>query len=113
MSISSPARRGSVAIMTGLVAIPLIAMMGLAVDLARVWLVKSGLQMSLDAAVLVAARDLGTGGTSGSEYLDRAAERHRVFSDLSALSSFFIPRSKLPALPPEVRQRMGFRFQAG
>jgi tryptophan 2,3-dioxygenase len=53
---------------------------------------------------------IGTGGTSGAEYLDRAAERHRVFSDLSALASFFIPRSKLPALPPEVRSRMGFRF---
>jgi tryptophan 2,3-dioxygenase len=54
---------------------------------------------------------IGTGGTSGHEYLDRAAERHRVFADLSALASFFIPRSKLPKLPPEVRSRMGFRFQ--
>jgi tryptophan 2,3-dioxygenase len=53
---------------------------------------------------------IGTGGTSGHEYLDRAAEHHRVFSDLSALASFFIPRSKLPRLPPEVRSRMGFRF---
>ena len=53
---------------------------------------------------------IGTGGTSGSEYLDRAAERHKVFSDLSALASFFIPRSALPKLPPEVRSRMGFRF---
>ncbi|HTO86854.1 MAG TPA: tryptophan 2,3-dioxygenase family protein [Thermoanaerobaculia bacterium] len=55
---------------------------------------------------------IGTGGTSGHEYLDRAAERHRVFADLSALSSFFIPRSKLPALPPEVRSRMGFEFNS-
>lgn len=55
---------------------------------------------------------IGTGGTSGHEYLDRAAERHRVFSDLSALSSFFIPRSKLPRLPPDVRSRMGFRFNS-
>ncbi|HKD16849.1 MAG TPA: tryptophan 2,3-dioxygenase family protein [Thermoanaerobaculia bacterium] len=55
---------------------------------------------------------IGTGGTSGHEYLDRAAERHRVFSDLSALSSFFIPRSALPRLPADVRNRMGFRFQA-
>jgi tryptophan 2,3-dioxygenase len=55
---------------------------------------------------------IGTGGTSGAEYLDRAAERHRVFSDLSALASFFIPRSKLPVLPPEVRSRMGFRFDS-
>ena len=51
---------------------------------------------------------IGTGGTSGHEYLDRAAERHKVFADLSALSSFFIPRSALPRLPPEVRSRMGF-----
>lgn len=64
MNFSSLARRGSVAIMTGLLAIPLVAMIGLAVDLARVWLVKSRLQMSLDAAVLVVARDIGTGGTS-------------------------------------------------
>ena len=55
---------------------------------------------------------IGTGGTSGHEYLDRAAERHKVFADLSALSSFFIPRSALPKLPAEVRSRMGFRFSS-
>ena len=55
---------------------------------------------------------IGTGGTSGHEYLDRAAERHRVFADLSALASFFIPRSALPKLPADVRSRMGFRFTA-
>ena len=53
---------------------------------------------------------IGTGGTSGHEYLDRAAERHRVFADLSALASFYIPRSALPKLPAEVRSRMGFTF---
>jgi tryptophan 2,3-dioxygenase len=53
---------------------------------------------------------IGTGGTSGHEYLDRAAESHKVFSDLSALASFFIPRSALPGLPPDVRSRMGFTF---
>jgi Flp pilus assembly protein TadG len=57
-------RRGSVAIMTGLLAIPLVAMTGAAIDLARIWLVRSRLQMSLDAAVLVVARDVATGGTS-------------------------------------------------
>jgi len=55
---------------------------------------------------------IGTGGSSGHEYLDRTAERHKVFADLSALSSFFIPRSALPKLPPDVRSRMGFRFTA-
>ncbi len=56
--------RGSVAIMTGLIAVPLIAMTGAAIDLSRVWLVKSRLQTSLDAAVLVVARDLANNGTS-------------------------------------------------
>ena len=54
---------------------------------------------------------IGTGGTSGHEYLDQAAERHKIFSDLSALASFFIPRSALPTLPADVRSRMGFRFE--
>src|SRR5262249_57533115 len=49
---------------------------------------------------------IGTGGTSGHEYLDRAAERHRVFADLSALSTFFIPRSALPNLPPHLTSTM-------
>ena len=53
---------------------------------------------------------IGTGGSSGHEYLDRAAERHRVFGDLVGLSSFFIPRSALPRLPEAVRETMGFRF---
>ena len=55
---------------------------------------------------------IGTGGSSGHEYLDQAAARHKVFADLAALSSFFIPRSALPKLPPEVRSRMGFRFNS-
>ena len=64
MKSRHPCRRGSVAMMTGLLAIPLVAMTGAAIDLARIWLVKSRLQMSLDAAVLVVARDVATGGTS-------------------------------------------------
>jgi tryptophan 2,3-dioxygenase len=51
---------------------------------------------------------IGTGGSSGHEYLERTAERHRVFADLSALASFYIPRSALPRLPADVRSRMGF-----
>jgi Flp pilus assembly protein TadG len=64
MTSCSFLKRGSVTIMTGLLAIPLVAMTGVAIDLARVWLVRSRLQVSLDAAVLVVARDLATGGTS-------------------------------------------------
>jgi Flp pilus assembly protein TadG len=64
MTWSRLRNRGSVAIMVGLLAVPLIAMTGAAIDLSRIWLVKSRLQMSLDAAVLVVAHDLATGGTS-------------------------------------------------
>jgi tryptophan 2,3-dioxygenase len=55
-------------------------------------------------------RKVGTGGSSGHDYLRRTAERHRVFADLFALSTFFIPRSQLPALPEELRQAMGYRY---
>ncbi len=56
---------------------------------------------------------VGTGGSAGHDYLRRTAEQHRVFADLFALSSFFIPRSKLPLLPPEVRRAMGYRYTQG
>ncbi|MEM7225093.1 MAG: tryptophan 2,3-dioxygenase family protein [Pseudomonadota bacterium] len=51
-------------------------------------------------------RKVGTGGSSGHDYLGRAAEQHRIFGDLFALSTYFIPRSQLPGLPPEVRAAM-------
>ncbi|MGH9039313.1 MAG: tryptophan 2,3-dioxygenase family protein [Acidimicrobiia bacterium] len=53
---------------------------------------------------------IGTGGTAGHEYLEAAARRHRVFTDLFDLPTFFIPRSSLPPLPAEVAQEMGFRW---
>ena len=56
---------------------------------------------------------VGTGGSSGHDYLRQTAERHRVFGDLFALSTFFIPRSKLPPLPDEVRTAMGYRYKIG
>ncbi len=51
---------------------------------------------------------IGTGGSSGHVYLKRAAENNRVFTDFFNLSSFMIPRSKLPVLPAELRKRLGF-----
>jgi tryptophan 2,3-dioxygenase len=56
---------------------------------------------------------VGTGGTSGYHYLRQAAEKSRVFNDLFALSTFLLPRSQIPALPPEVEREMGFYFTAG
>ena len=57
-------------------------------------------------------RKVGTGGSSGYDYLRRTAEQHRLFADLFALSTYLIPRSQLPDLPAEVRRAMG-RLGAG
>ncbi len=55
-------------------------------------------------------RKIGTGGSSGHDYLRQTADQHRVFTDLFSLSTFFIPRSALPGLPPNVSAAMGFQF---
>ncbi len=56
---------------------------------------------------------IGTGGTTGHRYLQRAAEQHKVFRDLYDLATYCIPRNQLPTLPPEVARQLGFRFHAG
>jgi tryptophan 2,3-dioxygenase len=56
---------------------------------------------------------IGTGGTTGHEYLSATARKHRVFIDLFDLPTFFIPRSALPALPEPVRAQLDFRYSQG
>jgi tryptophan 2,3-dioxygenase len=56
---------------------------------------------------------IGTGGTSGHDYLRETARRHRVWSDLFDLSTFFIPRSELPELPASVTEAMRFHLTPG
>lgn len=51
---------------------------------------------------------IGTGGSSGHEYLKRAADNNRVFLDLFNLSTFLIPYSRLPKLPEDLKQKMNF-----
>jgi tryptophan 2,3-dioxygenase len=53
---------------------------------------------------------IGTGGTSGHEYLQAAARRHPVFTDLFDLATYHLPRRELPVLPDEVREQMSFRY---
>jgi len=55
---------------------------------------------------------IGTGGSSGHDYLRRTVDAHKVFADLFQLSTYLIPRSALPPLPPEVRNSMGFVYAA-
>lgn len=51
---------------------------------------------------------IGTGGSSGKDYLAAALERHHLFGEIAALTSFLIQRKRLPELGPEVRRRLGF-----
>lgn len=57
-------------------------------------------------------RRIGTGGSAGAKYLERSAERSRVFSDLFNLATFLVPRSTRPDLPAEIVESMKFRYQS-
>ncbi|HEX6947545.1 MAG TPA: tryptophan 2,3-dioxygenase family protein [Acidimicrobiia bacterium] len=54
---------------------------------------------------------VGTGGSAGAKYLERSAERSRVYRDLFNLSTFLVPRADRPELPEEIREAMRFRYQ--
>ncbi|NVJ62496.1 MAG: tryptophan 2,3-dioxygenase [Gammaproteobacteria bacterium] len=51
---------------------------------------------------------IGTGGSSGSDYLRQTTENNRFFKDLFALSTFLLPRSALPRLPEPLKQALNF-----
>jgi tryptophan 2,3-dioxygenase len=51
---------------------------------------------------------IGTGGSSGKDYLKAAADKHYIFRDIAQLTSFLIERRKLPQLPQEVESKLGF-----
>ena len=51
---------------------------------------------------------IGTGGSSGKNYLKAAADKHYIFKEIAQLNSFLIERRKLPALPAEIEKRLGF-----
>ena len=53
---------------------------------------------------------IGTGGSSGHTYLQKTADRHKVFGELADLSTFFIPRSALPELPKNIKRNLGYFF---
>jgi tryptophan 2,3-dioxygenase len=51
---------------------------------------------------------IGTGGSSGKDYLKGAADKHYIFKEFALLNSFLIERRKLPALTQELEKRLGF-----
>lgn len=53
---------------------------------------------------------VGTGGSSGHNYLAETTKKHRIFSDFHAVSTLLIPRSALPILPEEIKKQLSYYF---
>ncbi|MCB9093111.1 MAG: tryptophan 2,3-dioxygenase [Halobacteriovoraceae bacterium] len=53
---------------------------------------------------------IGTGGSSGHQYLKKTAQRHSIFSDLFNVSTFLLPKSQVPVLPDEIMERLSYHF---
>ena len=51
---------------------------------------------------------IGTGGSTGRDYLASALEKHHLFREIAALTSFLIQRKRLPELDPRIQQKLGF-----
>lgn len=53
---------------------------------------------------------IGTGGSSGHDYLISTAVNHSIFKDLHNISTLLIPRSELPKLPAELIKELGYHY---
>lgn len=51
---------------------------------------------------------IGTGGSTGKDYLKAAADKHYIFREIAQLNSFLIERRKLPLLSHAMEIRLGF-----
>ena len=53
---------------------------------------------------------IGTGGSSGYNYLKKTMDKHNIFNDFSNLSTYLIPKSALPVLPEKLKNKLGYYF---
>lgn len=51
---------------------------------------------------------IGTGGSTGKDYLKSALDKHYIFKEIAQLTSFLIERRRLPQLSIEMEKRLGF-----
>jgi tryptophan 2,3-dioxygenase len=51
---------------------------------------------------------IGTGGSTGKDYLKAAADKHYIFREIAQLNSFLIERRKLPVLSVTIEKLLGF-----
>jgi tryptophan 2,3-dioxygenase len=52
---------------------------------------------------------VGTGGSTGADYLKSAADSHYIFKEMAELTSFLLPKHLLPELPQELQYDLGYR----
>lgn len=56
---------------------------------------------------MLGSTQLGTGGSSGYQYLrSTLSERYKVFIDLFNMSTFLLPRHIIPPLTPRMRSEL-------
>lgn len=59
---------------------------------------------------MIGAR-IGTGGSSGFNYLAHTALKQRIFGDITSLAGMLIPRRIIPSLPESISMRLQFMFE--
>ncbi len=55
---------------------------------------------------------IGTGGSSGHEYLKKTTESNRIFKDFFNMSTFLLAKHCLPSLPVNVKKMLGFSLSS-
>ena len=55
---------------------------------------------------------IGTGGSSGHEYLKSTTERNRAFIDLFNLATFLIPKAMTPKLPQTLKDQLDIVYDS-
>ncbi len=53
---------------------------------------------------------IGTGGSSGQEYLKKTVDKHKLFTDFANIATLMISRSYLPELPLNIKDALGFNY---
>lgn len=53
---------------------------------------------------------MGTGGTSGKDFLADTIKQSNVFSDLIEMPSYMVAKKHVPPLPTELSQKLGYYF---
>lgn len=55
---------------------------------------------------------IGTGGSSGHEYLKSTTERNRAFVDFFNLATYLIPKHMIPELPKELKNQLDIAYDS-